>query len=58
MRSFLPNSLPGVADLVLLAVNLHGIAVAAPTDAEQAQTIVHMLDYVGVDYPGLCRMAR
>ncbi len=53
MRFFLPNSLPGWLTLLLLAVNLHGMAVAAPTDAEQAQTIVHMLDYVGVDYPGV-----
>ncbi len=53
MRFFLPNSLPGWLTLLLLAVNLHGMAVAAPTDAEQAQTVVHMLDYVGVDYPGV-----
>lgn len=53
MRSFLSNSLPGWLTLVLLAVNLHGIAVAATADAEQAQTVVHMLDYVGVDYPGV-----
>ncbi len=53
MRSFLSNSLPGWLTLVLLAVNLHGMAVAAAADAEQAQTIVHMLDYVGVDYPGV-----
>ncbi|KRB93117.1 cytochrome c/FTR1 family iron permease [Noviherbaspirillum sp. Root189] len=26
-------------------------AVAAPSDNEKAQTVVHMLDYIGVDYP-------
>jgi high-affinity iron transporter len=26
-------------------------AVAASSDAEKAQTVVHMLDYIGVDYP-------
>lgn len=26
-------------------------ALAAPTDAEKAQTVIHLLDYVGVDYP-------
>ncbi len=26
-------------------------ALAAPSDAEKAQTVIHMLDYVGVDYP-------
>jgi len=36
--------------IVLLAANLHGIALAASTDDEKAQTIVHMLDYLGVDY--------
>lgn len=35
----------------MLILNLHGIAIAAPADDEKAQTIVHMLDYLGVDYP-------
>lgn len=30
---------------------LAGLASAAPTDAEKAQTVIHLLDYVGVDYP-------
>jgi high-affinity iron transporter len=50
---FLPNSLPWWLTLVLLAANLHGVAMAEPADDEKAQTIVHMLDYVGVDYPGV-----
>lgn len=37
--------------LVLAAVSLQAVAAAAPADDEKAQTIVHMLDYVGVDYP-------
>lgn len=48
---FLPNSLPWRLTMVLLAANLHDVAMAAPAD-EQAQTVVHMLDYVGVDYAG------
>ncbi len=36
---------------VMLASGSHGPAFAAPADQEKAQTIVHMLDYVGVDYP-------
>lgn len=39
--------------LVALAALLAAGAVhAAPADEAKAQTIVHMLDYVGVDYPG------
>lgn len=30
---------------------LAGPALAAPSDAEKAQTVIHLLDYVGVDYP-------
>lgn len=37
--------------VVLLVANLQGIALAMSTDEEKAQTIVHMLDYLGVDYP-------
>src|SRR6185437_12226024 len=55
---FLPNSLLWWLTLVQLATNLHGIAVAAPADDEKAQTIVHMLDYVGVDYPEFVRDSR
>lgn len=53
-RSVWPPSLvlalgPWLALLLLLG--LHAPAGAAPADTERAQTIVHMLDYVGVDYP-------
>lgn len=37
--------------VLLLAATWHGLSSAAPADDERAQTIVHMLDYVGVDYP-------
>lgn len=30
----------------------------ATTDAEKAQTVVHMLDYIGVDYPGTVKDGR
>ena len=50
MRTF-PTALPWWLMIVLLVVGLHGIAMAEPTDEEKAQTIVHMLDYLGVDYP-------
>lgn len=36
--------------IVLLAVSPQGVALAEGTD-DRVQTIVHMLDYVGVDYP-------
>ncbi|HVE53284.1 MAG TPA: cytochrome c, partial [Ramlibacter sp.] len=39
------------AALCLLALGFGRSAVAAPTPAEAAQTVIHMLDYVGVDYP-------
>jgi len=39
--------------VVLLAANLPGVVMAASADDEKAQTIVHMLDYVSVDYPGV-----
>ena len=37
--------------MLIFMASLHGTAIAAPADDERAQTIVHMLDYVGVDYP-------
>ncbi len=46
-----PGSLQRWLVVLLLAVSLHGVSNAAPADDESAQTIVHMLDYVGVDYP-------
>lgn len=51
IRMFFSNSFPWWLATVLLAASLHGVAMATPTDDEKAQTIVHMLDYVGVDYP-------
>ena len=39
--------------MALVAASLHGVAMAALAEDEMAQTIVHMLDYVGVDYPGV-----
>ena len=36
---------------MLLAASLQGVALAEVNDNDKAQTIVHMLDYVGVDYP-------
>lgn len=51
IRTFLPNGLPWWPAIVLLTTCLHGVAIASPTDAEKAQAIVHMLDYIGVDYP-------
>lgn len=37
--------------LLLLTLGAARPALAAPTPAEAAQTVIHMLDYVGVDYP-------
>ncbi|HEX5646000.1 MAG TPA: cytochrome c/FTR1 family iron permease [Nitrospira sp.] len=48
--TFLPNAILGCLTIVLLSTNLHGVAMASPPDDEKAQTIVHMLDYIGVDY--------
>ena len=36
----------------LLLAFVAGIVLAAPADEERAQTVIHMLDYIGVDYPG------
>ena len=49
MRTF-PKALPWWLTILLLVVGLPCVAIAALTDDEKAQTIVHMLDYVGVDY--------
>ncbi|MEB2332299.1 cytochrome c/FTR1 family iron permease [Nitrosomonas europaea] len=48
---FLSNLLVQWLAMLIFMVSLHGTAAAAPADDERAQTIVHMLDYVGVDYP-------
>jgi high-affinity iron transporter len=50
MWTFPPNAVPWCLTIVLASTALHGIAVAAPIDDDKAQTIVHMLDYIGVDY--------
>ncbi|MBX3302856.1 MAG: FTR1 family protein, partial [Nitrospira sp.] len=52
MRTFLLNALPWWLTILLLAASLADVALAAPADDEKAQTIAHMLDYIGVDYPG------
>lgn len=41
--------------LLSFVVGLTSAAAASPADDEKAQTIVHMLDYVGVDYPEFVR---
>ncbi|OQW30875.1 MAG: cytochrome C [Nitrospira sp. SG-bin1] len=52
MRIFLLLSpLPWWLVTVLVTASLHGVAMASPADDEKAQTIVHMLDYIAVDYP-------
>jgi high-affinity iron transporter len=51
MRRFSPNPFSWWLIMVLLTVSLHGMAMASPADEEKAQTIVHMLDYIAVDYP-------
>lgn len=48
--TFLPNAILGCLTIVVLSTNLHGVAMASPHDDEKAQTIVHMLDYIGIDY--------
>ena len=50
MRTFIPSAILGCLTIVLLSTTQHGIAMAAPTDDDKTQTIVHMLDYIGVDY--------
>ncbi len=51
IRTFSPNTLPWWLVLVLLPASLYDVAMASPTDDEKPQTIVHMLDYIAVDYP-------
>lgn len=41
--------------LLLLALFVVSAARAAAADEEKAQTVVHMLDYIGVDYPNFVR---
>ncbi|MBM4127667.1 MAG: c-type cytochrome [Nitrospira sp.] len=50
MRALLPRAILGCLTVVLFSASLHGIVVAAPIDDDKAQTVVHMLDYIGVDY--------
>ncbi|UVT20417.1 MAG: FTR1 family protein [Nitrospira sp.] len=47
----LPNTLPWWLTMVLLTTGPLDMAIASPADDERAQTVVHMLDYVAVDYP-------
>lgn len=51
MRTVLSVALQCWLAIVLLAASLHSVARAEAADDENAQTVVHMLDYVGVDYP-------
>ena len=48
--TFLPTAFLWCLTSTLLSTSLDGIAMATPTDDEKAQTIVHMLNYLGVDY--------
>ncbi len=50
MSPFLHNAILWCLTIVLVFTNLDDIALATATDDEKAQTIVHMLDYLGVDY--------
>lgn len=58
IRRFFRKGLPRWLTIVLLAMNLPGVALAAMADDEKAQTIVHMLDYVAVDYPDCVQDGR
>lgn len=40
---------------VLLAIGMNASAFSAPAQDEQARTVVHMLDYVSVDYPNFVK---
>lgn len=51
MRTFFTNAFRWWPAVVLFAANLHGAAMAMQTGDEKAQTIVHMFEYVAVDYP-------
>lgn len=50
MRTFFSVAFQCWLTIILLTANMHGVAMASPPDDEKAQTIVHMLDYIGVDY--------
>ncbi len=54
MWTFLSNTLSWWLVIVLLIAS-HDIAIASPSDDEKAHTIVHMLDYIAVDYPEFVR---
>lgn len=45
----------GAAVAAMLALLVGAPAQASPADEQKAQTVVHMLDYVGVDYPGFVK---
>jgi high-affinity iron transporter len=51
MRFPLFNAVRWSLAVVILMASDHGVALAEVTDDDKAQAIVHMLDYVGVDYP-------
>ena len=51
MRSILSVAFQCWLAIILLATNQQDVALAEAAEDEKAQTIVHMLDYVGVDYP-------
>ena len=51
MRFPLFNAVRWSLAVVVLMAGDHGVALAEVTDDDKAQAIVHMLDYVGVDYP-------
>lgn len=51
MRRFSLNHFSWWLVLVLVTASLHDMAMASPADEEKAQAIVHMLDYIAVDYP-------
>ncbi|MBS1943588.1 MAG: cytochrome c/FTR1 family iron permease [Bacteroidetes bacterium] len=46
---------PGILIAVLLALGISGKASAAASVEEEARTVVHMLEYVGVDYPAFVK---
>lgn len=50
MWAFLPTTILWCLTMILFSTSLHTLAMASAIDDEKAQTIVHMLDYLGVDY--------
>ena len=50
MRTF-SKTFPWCLTIILLVVGVPHNTLGAPANDEKAQTIVHMLDYIGVDYP-------